>query len=331
MPKAGLADSSIHSERPPPQAARQESGFAPRVPQDVADEVVEKLRSNPRSLLGDQFVDDLRETVKESLGKPKPWRESSFVVALVPTLGAALIATLWSAYSRRTDLQIADLRRDYDQKAALKGSLDSAFERQLSAKETVCDRATAGTFQRLKREYIFEPEKEAVLRRKPQTRDEKLEQASILRELDVAIAQTKGLEIKESETIAAAYEKTVADRCVASFAAEFQTVFDAPNTLVDANAFLTAWEALSNETSPLVMKKSSQDLVAAAQPIFQQARGLPKHAPLINVEDTKLTALERAHDLECETKANELRKAYDSLSVASATELRKLRFLAKEE
>src|SRR5688572_9347465 len=105
---AGLEPSALPSSLPPEQRSMGDlhSLVAPLSPQ--MGDLVEGLRSDPRALLGDRFVSELREAVKTALTKRKSWWESSLLVALVPTLGGVAIATIWQAYSRHTDQMIAE-------------------------------------------------------------------------------------------------------------------------------------------------------------------------------------------------------------------------------
>jgi hypothetical protein len=270
------------------------------------------------------LVEELRE-LRNSREKPKPWWESGLVLALIPTLVAAAIATGWAAVSHHTDMKIADIRRDYDQKATLKNLLDTSFERQASALETVCDRGAAANFQQLKRKWILEPERSGLRNRARHA----VVDVQALEDLDEDIAQATAMEAKESATLESEYQKTIGERCIRSIAGEFNIVFDSQKTHASAKALIDRWDDLNHETSDSVVEELKDKLRTAAHKLNEKATQVSLEGRVINLaqDGKEFFAIQSARRNVCKVKADALSKAYEQLSIDSASELSRVRVL----
>lgn len=290
---------------------------------DGSSAAAPQLAPNTNALTLAALVHEIRQ-LRKDCESVAHWWQSSLVPALITTLGAAVIATGWTMYSHRVDLKIADNHRNYDQKAALKQTLDSSFEGQVSALETVCTRDTVGSFQELKRKWVLEPEKDHLLATKAKAKAN----PAVLARIDDDIADTARIEDATDATLATAYEKTVSARPVSSTAAEFRIVFDTEQTRTRAEAFMRAWKSLDQETSAEAIEGWKQQLRAAVKVLNQAAHDFPNaRGETLAVEGSEFAKIQQRREHACRSKADALRAAYEDLSNASASELRRLRLL----
>lgn len=303
----------------PPQAASdfpaQRTSLSPHTWQ-----LIEELRTDPRGLLGDQFVEDLRDSVKRNLASRKRWWESSLLVALIPTLGGVVCTTIWQAYSRHTDQLLAQEQRAYDRRVSLRAAFDVAMQRQASALETICVRSTVGSFQQLKRKWILEEEK-GYFQDKLKRDAKKQRLASLLAALDSDLTQSASVEKEEVSALAKAYEVSVSERRLDSYVGELKAVFTTQATQKAADRFAGSWAEFEAETRPQRVEEWRAKLRASARQSRQDTLAAVKSEARLSLDECALAAVQRARKLACTEKADAVRAAYADLSSSAASEL----------
>jgi hypothetical protein len=245
---------------------------------------------------------------------PESIWNSKMSIALVPTLGAVLIASGWQSCAARSAAEEASRQRDYDQKIELKRAFDSAMS-QLDSVETTCTRAVVGSFQQLKRKWLIEPMLASASNTPGRTA------TATANSLQQALEQSKLVESTEVGTRARAHDELTGKRPLNTYADEIRAIFDADTTHLAATNFAEAWSKLCDHGAP----EHANKIKAAMRSAATQVRDAIMSGKNVRLDVNELSKTHEQFKSDCRERSSRVRLAYRELAMAVSVELRQLR------